>query len=207
MNGEMILLPETLSAAEPVRPGSEICWQGSPRWYALRVAPQREEQAEAWLGRRGVYAFHPVLTVRTRRFGKLLEYHRRYLPGYVFARFRGDPIRHRVTASPFILGALARACGEWGILDPSALRQIHAMRPIDAATEAARREAKARLRSRLAAHVGGAAMFSAGAFAGQRCEVAELLADGGVKVRMALFGSEVLVTAKVDDITALDAAG
>ena len=43
---------------------------GPARWYALRVRPQREDQAEAWLSMRGVYGFHPVLVRKVRSLGR-----------------------------------------------------------------------------------------------------------------------------------------
>lgn len=169
-----------------------IFWPGVVRWYALRVPPQREDQAEAWLKRRGVYAFHPVLRRNVVRYGVTHEQARRYLPGYVFARFPGQPREHMVVASPFILGALCRSDGFWGILRPQGLRAIYAMRKIDQAEEASRAERK---RAGLL-RVGDQALFMAGPFADFPCEVIEVMAGGGAKVRLQLFGREVPFEAK-----------
>lgn len=180
-----------------------ICAPGPARWYALRVAPQREDQAEAWLRLRGVYAFHPVKVQRVRRHGVMREIHRRYLPGYVFARFPGDPLVHRVRSCPFVTGALCRSDGAWGVLEPHKLAAIHAMRKLDAAGEAASKARAAQRRAAAMARPGGPALFTGGAFAGARCEVVELDADGGARVRMSLFGGEVLVAAKAADLMGL----
>lgn len=187
--------------------GSLICHPGSARWYALRVAPQREDQAEAWLRMRGVYAFHPVLPRKVKRFGKVCEYQRRYLPGYVFARFPGEPVVHAVTASPFITGAITMADGRWGKLDPSGLRAIHAMRRVDEAAEAARRADRARQRRASAVRAGDSAMFRSGPFAAFCCEVVELRADGGARVRLNLFGREVVAQAAPRDLVRLAKGG
>ncbi|WP_283178648.1 transcription termination/antitermination NusG family protein [Gemmobacter sp. 24YEA27] len=186
-----------------VWPRAAIFTPGKPDWYALRVAPQREDEAEAWLGIRGVSAFHPVLARQVRRHGILREYHRRYLPGYVFARFKGEPLPHRVMSCPWIIGALCLSNGEWGVLERSGLRKIHAMRKIDAgqrdarAALRARRLAEARLRS------GDGVMFRSGPFAGFRAEVVELKAEGGAMVKFELFGRETLIAATDDALIPL----
>lgn len=176
---------------------------GPARWHALRVAPQREDQAEAWLRLRGVYAFHPVLMRRVRRGATVREYARRYLPGYVFARFDGAPVVHRVLACPFIIGALCLGGGAWGVLEPDRLRAIHAMRRLDAEGEAARAAAAKRRVAEAMVRRGDGALFTGGAFAGQRCEVVDLSAEGGAQVRMRLFGADVLVSAQVADLIRL----
>jgi len=173
---------------------------GASGWYALTVAPQREDQAEAWLARRGVYGFHPVLTRKRRRFGRVVEHHRRYLPGYVFARFVGAPVVHAVLSCPFVTGAITLADGRWGVLDPAGLRAIHAMRRRDAEAEAARRAAAARQRRARMLSVGDAAMFRSGPFSGFRCEVVDLPAGGGATVRLVLFGREVVTPADGADL-------
>lgn len=188
----------------PVASDRAICIPGPARWYALRVTPQREDQAEAWLRLRGVYGFHPVLRRAVRQFGKLREYDRRYLPGYVFARFHGEPLTHRVTACAFITGALCRSNGEWGVLEPSKLAAIHSMRKVDADAEAARRLSKRRL---IGVEAGQAVMFRIGPFAELRGEVADLRADGGAVVRLHLFGREHLIEADGADLLPLRKAG
>lgn len=191
------------------QPDSGIFLPGPSRWYALRVAPQREMHAQIWLKKRGVYSFHPVLRRKAVRFGKAVEYQQRYLPGYVFARFKGDPVVHRVCSSPFILSALTYHGGAWGILNPSDLRGLHIMRQVDAPAGygggpgSARIADRVRQRRLCAMRAGEGALFTGGAFAGQHCEVVELTAEGGAKVRMRLFGGEVLVQARVDDLRAI----
>lgn len=178
--------------------------QGGPaNWYALRVAPQREDQAEAWLRLRGVYGFHPVLQRKVHRFGKVRSYQRRYLPGYVFARFHGVPLVHEVLACPFILGALCHSSGVWGVLERSKLSAIHAMRSVDAQAKDARRADALRRRQAAALRQGDAVIFRDGPFEEVRGEVVALQADGGVTVRLVLFGREVDVGAPVGDVVAL----
>ncbi|PTX38709.1 transcription antitermination factor NusG [Gemmobacter caeni] len=191
----------------PPRDVAGIVLPGPSRWYALRVAPQREDEVEGWLRKRGVYAFHPVLKRQTRARGVVRTYHRRYLPGYVFARFCGDPVVHMVMSCPWVIGALCRADGHWGVLEPSRLQAIHAMRKRDerierdlAADQLRRREA-----SRMRA--GDHAMFRVGPFAELPCEVVELVADGGVRLRFQLFGREVVVDGVAEDLVPLRKAG
>jgi transcription antitermination factor NusG len=176
---------------------------GPRRWHALTVAPQRETEVEGWLARQGVYAFHPVLMVSRRRAGRLVVWPRRYLPGYVFARFDGAPRCHLIRAHRHITGALARADGEWGILDPAGLRAIHAMRDRHRAALLGQVAASARRRAGTPLVPGGMALFRAGVFAGQRVEVVELVRDGGAMVRLRLFGSDMLAEARVADLVAL----
>jgi len=184
-----------------------IVGEGPPRWHALRVAPQREDMAEAWLRLRGVYGFHPVLMRRVRVRGVLRDYARRYLPGYVFARFSGAPVCWRVLECPFILGALTLTGGVWGVLEPDRLRQMHAMRRLDAEGQALRARQAAVRRAQAMVQVGDGALFTGGAFVGQRCEVVDLRGDGGASVRMRLFGSDVLVSAQVADLLRLHKGG
>lgn len=176
---------------------------GKSRWHALWVIPQREDQVEAWLHQRGVYSFHPVQARKFVRHGKARLYHRRYLPGYVFARFKGDPLVHRVMACPWVMGALCRSNGEWGVLEPGSMRSIHSMRKIDAdqrvleAARRARRIADAALRN------GDRVMFKSGPLAGFEAEVVTLIADGGAKVSFQLFGRETLFDTSPDDLVKL----
>lgn len=180
---------------------------GPARWHALRVGPQREEQAEAWLRRRGVLAFHPVLMRRVRRMGRVREYARRYLPGYVFARFPGEALPHRIVGHCGLIGALCRADGHWGVLDPADLRALYAMRRIEAETEAQRRAMRAASRRATMVRAGEPALFRAGPFAGVHCEVVEMTAEGGAKVRLALFGREVEMLSPVSDMVGIARSG
>jgi len=183
--------------------GSILCRPGVARWHALFVSPQKEDQAEAWLQRRGVYSFHPVTTRKVIRSGRPREYHRRYLPGYVFARFPGEVLVHDVVACPFVQGALCGADGLWGVILPKDLRALHAMRKIDAELDRDRRLAARKRRKAQNLKKGDTAMFRSGAFVERTCEVVELVAEGGAKVRFQLFGREVLATARADDMVAI----
>ena len=189
------------------RQAAGIVLPGAARWYALRVQPQREDEVEGWLHRRGVYAFHPVTERKVRLRGVARVYHRRYVPGYVFARFGGDPVVHRVMTCPWVTGALCRSDGQWGVLDPARLQAIHAMRRRDermqqaAADDQARRRAAARMRA------GDRAMFRVGPFAELPCEVVELVADGNVRLRLSLFGRDVVVAGDACDLVPLRKAG
>ena len=173
---------------------------GPARWYALRVSPQREDQAEAWLRRRGVYAFHPVLMRRVHRMGKARDYARRYLPGYVFARFPGQAVPHRLVGRCGITGAICCADGSWGILEPSDLRALHAMRKVDADSDEERRALRAAQKRARSIRVGEQAMFRSGPFAGTQCEVVELRADDGAKVFVTIFGRKTSADVSVADL-------
>lgn len=183
-----------------------IFYPGQSRWHALWVAPQREDQVEAWLHKRGVYSFHPVQTRNTLRCGVRRQYHRRYLPGYVFARFKGEPLIHQVMSCPWVMGALCRSDGQWGVLEPGSMRAIHQMRKIDAdqrvfeARQRARRIADASLRK------GDRVMFRSGPLAGFEAEVVTLIAEGGAKVSFQLFGRETLLDAEPDHLVCLQKA-
>lgn len=179
----------------PVESSSTSIFEaGDSAWYALLCRPQQERQAESWLAARGVYAFHPVTSRRTKVRGRVREYERRYLPGYVFARFGGVPVPHRVLASPFLTGALCMSDGQWGILGPKRLASLHEMRARDLRQEDERREQKRRADAARRVRAGDRAMFKAGPFAGLHCEVVEICAAGGIKVRFELFGRENSVT-------------
>lgn len=171
--------------------------KGAPRWYALCVNAQKEVAAEQWLSRRGVYAFHPVREFATRRFGKDLRRTERYLPGYVFARFDGDPVYSAVLESPFIWSAVTRLDGEWGVLRPDDLRYLHAMRRLSPEVEEKRAKdaSAAKAIRRAALKAGDRALFRAGPFIGAECEVIELGATGAARVRLMMFGREVLIPA------------
>ncbi len=176
---------------------------GEKRWYALLCRPQQEVQAERWLAARGVYAFHPVTRRKSKVRGVERSYDRRYLPGYVFARFAGDPICHRVIASPFLHGALTMTNGEWGILGPKRLRALHEMRGRDERREADHAERMRRALQARRVRVGTEAMFRAGPFVGHHCEVVEVMAHGGVKVRFKMFSHEAIVEAQGRDLVGL----
>lgn len=180
---------------------------GPRRWYALRVAPQSEARVEGWLARRGVYAFHPVLIRRVRQRGQLREVARRYLPGYVFAAFPGIPWPHLVCAHRDILGAICRADGHWGALDPEGLRAIHKMRALDRENLMALRSERIRRRQALAPKAGDPALFRNGPLAGLTCEVVEIAAQGGALVRLRMFGGDVVTSVDAQSLVPLRRTG
>lgn len=193
-----------VGGAVPPAPGDTgIFLPGAPQWVALRTTAQREDQAEHWLCRRGVYAFHPVLMRKVRAKGTVREYARRYLPGYVFARFPGEPMAHRVVDCAFITGALCNSAGSWGRLDPTDLQALHAMRRIDIASSEALKAERIRRRAAGAVKPGDRALFRAGPLAGEVCEVAEITADGGALVRLGLFGGTTMQVASASSMVPL----
>lgn len=172
-------------------------------WYALRVAPQREGFVEAWLARRGVQAFHPVMQRQSVVRGRPRVWYRAYLPGYVFARFPGAPVVHRVLALPHVVGALTLRGEDWARIAPADLRALYDMRQVDADLTDARAAQLARQRAARALRPGGGALFRGGPMAGTRCEVVEIRGAGEVRVRLTLFGGEVIASASPSDLVAL----
>ncbi|MCA0945869.1 hypothetical protein LCM08_13195 [Salipiger pacificus] len=192
--------------AVPVESSSTAIFEpGESAWYALLCRPQQEGQAESWLAARGVYAFHPVTSRRTKVRGRVREYERRYLPGYVFARFAGVPVPHRVLTSPFLTGALCRADGQWGVLGPKRLASLHEMRARDLRQEDERQEQRRKAAAARRVRPGDRAMFRAGPFESFHCEVVEIDALGGIKVRFELFGRENSVTTTGETLVGLAA--
>jgi transcription antitermination factor NusG len=155
---------------------------GPLRWYALTVYPQRENAAKLWLDRYSVVSFFPVLEGRKWRRNIMVPWQRRYIPGYVFAQFPGEPIWHVVQASPFIHGVLRRHDGEPGILHPDTLHQLHAMRAMDGELEA-KRAARRLIRK------GDRVRLLDGPFKGSEVEVVEVdTAAGRAKFPIKLLG-------------------
>ena len=180
---------------------------GTAGWYALRVAPQREGFVERWLGLRGVTGFHPVLRRRVVRFGRPRESVTRYLPGYVFARFPGEPIPHAVQALPHILGALTARDGHWARILPSDLTALYEMREKDEQIDDARAAAAARRKAAAALRSGSGALFRSGPLAGQPCEVVEISGTGDVRVKLHLFGAVRETSAQATDLVAVRNTG
>lgn len=194
--------------AVPIESSSASIFEpGESAWYALLCRPQQERQAEGWLAARGVYAFHPVTSRQTKVRGRVREYERRYLPGYVFARFGGVPVPHRVLTSPFLTGALSMSDGQWGILGPKRLASLHEMRARDLRQEDERQAQKRKAAAARRVRAGDRAMFRAGPFSGFHCEVVEVDAVGGIKVRFDIFGRENSVTTTADALVGLAAKG
>ncbi|MCW1932626.1 transcription termination/antitermination NusG family protein [Pararhodobacter zhoushanensis] len=176
---------------------------GPAQWYALRVAAQRESFVERWLSLRGVMGFHPVLTRTVVRHGRKLQQAKRYLPGYVFARFPGYPVVHAIRTLPHVLGALTVQDGNWACIKPEDLRALYDMRQVDAKIEDAEAAAAARRKAARALRAGGGALFRAGPMAGTRCEVIEIAGSGDVRVRLRLFGAEHLVSTRAEDLISI----
>lgn len=164
---------------------------GDARWHALTVAPQKEQAAGAWLELRDVYAFHPVTRRTTLIRGKRIERESRYLPGFVFALFKGPAIYSRILDSPFITGALTMQSGHWGIIRPNDIRKLHAMRSVDEAQKAQVEEAK-RIRKGDKVRVLSGLMGE-----GQEVEVIELRA-GKARFKIHMFGADISAEADVD---------
>ncbi len=60
-------------------------------WFALCTRSQREKAAKAWLARHGVEAWYPVRYRYTKHGPRRQRREWRIAPGYVFARFHGQP--------------------------------------------------------------------------------------------------------------------
>ena len=150
-----------------------------------------------------MFAFHPVTRRKVRVRGVLRQVCSRYLPGYVFARFPGDPLAYRVLGSPFLSDALRRADGQWGVLGVASLRALYGMRRVDEAAETARAKARKAARAARQLRPGGHALFTGGVFAGAPCQVVEVNSVTGAKVRLQLYGRETIVTASPDDLIGL----
>lgn len=159
---------------------------GEARWHGLIVPPMREEQAEAWLDRMGVYAFHPVKRKVSTIRGKKIVRNTRYLPGYVFARFPGRAIWHRVFASAFVSDAIRLQSGHPGVIRRSDLSGIHAMRSRDEEADAVR--ANARRQAAMFAP-GDRVEITAGPLEGVTTEVVAIK-RGKAILRLTMFGSD-----------------
>lgn len=199
-DGKTLTIGEVVGAAPSQR---GLCLSGAPRWYALTVAPQREAQAEHWLKVRGVYSFYPVIRCKSRVRGVVRDYDRRYLPGLLFARFKGEPLPHEVLACPLITGAICRGDRQWGVLDTGSLKGLHSMRRIDIAAKVSVAAEKARQRADRAMAQGDKALFRSGPFAGFECEVVEVQAAGGAVVALRLFGRETMIVATEENLIAM----
>lgn len=169
-----------------------IFHEGQSRWYGLVIHIQREDQAERWLELRGVYAFHPVRVRHKRIKGNNRRIVSRYLPGYVFARFPGEIIPHRVVGTPFIRGMIRLENGQPAILEPQDLRALHAMRDVDDETRKAEAE-RSKIRK------GDKVRLLTGVMSGQEVEVLELKA-GRAKFRIRMFGGEVPAEAMTTEL-------
>lgn len=169
-----------------------IYGEGSPRWHCLRVLPQREAACEAWLAQRDVHAFHPVKVKYKHVRGRSVRLSSRYLPGYVFARFPGPLIWHRLKDTcPMVSDAVRTSTGQLAVLDPSDLRLLQRMADVDKDIQD-RRAMAARIGK------GDVVRLTDGAFEGMEVEVMELRGDKAqFKIRM--FGAD-----DIDAVAGLD---
>lgn len=170
---------------------------GAPWWCALRVAAGHEARVRRWLEYRGVTAFYPVTQRRAVRCGKLRVWEAVYLPGLVFACFRGAPIAHRVRACAGVVGAIQTSGGAWARLVPADLVALHRMRQRGEDLDA---ESRARALAARLVRPGEGALFRAGPLAGQHCEVVTLAGTGRARVRLRLFGADHEAEADISDL-------
>ncbi len=168
-----------------VLPPRALFVPGEERWHALMVMPQTENRVGEDLAAAGAYAFHPV-EHRTRRVrGIEVTRTSRYLPGYVFARFPGEPIWHRIFRDPRtserrVRDVVRSASGAPARLHPDDLHALHAMRDVD--RDARRRAAEAAMLK-----VGDAVKVAL--FGDEACEVVTIK-GGTATIRMRILGGE-----------------
>lgn len=159
-----------------------ITTAGASRWHALTCPPQREGALEAFLARQEVYSFHPVRTREKLDRGKRVVIESRYIPGYVFARFPGPVVWHRLMQCNLVTGAIRMSNGALAILDPSDLRGLMAM--------AARGDAEdERRRAALRIAPGDTVRLASGAFEGQTVEVWHV-GNGRARFSIRMFGAD-----------------
>ena len=118
----------------------QIIAEGDPRWHCLFTRQQSESAAVKRLAALGIEAFYPVTERQVTNRGKTRVIQSRYLPGYVFARFPGDPVWHELwPACTFITDVLRLRSGHPGIIRQSDLTNIMAMRATDQEQDRARK--------------------------------------------------------------------
>ena len=162
---------------------------GPPQWHCLRVMPQREDDCEAWLDRRGVYAFHPVTVRYETHKGQRIKRVSRFIPGYVFARFPGRINWHAVHASPLVADAIRMRDGRIAALAECDLTALRAM------SDRERRERERKAAAQMI-RLGDRVRVSAGPFEGADVEVITLKA-GRARFEIRMFGIERMVEAPV----------
>lgn len=166
-----------------------LCLDGVQRWHALIVRPQREGATVAWLRQNGAYAFYPVRRRCRVTRGRSVTIQSRYLPGYVFARFSGPVIWHRVITGLFVSDAIRLDSGHPAVLHPGDLSALHAMRAVDEAQEAVEQDRLAAARRICAFGRGDRVRIVGGPMEGLAVQVRELRA-GSALCRLRLFGSD-----------------
>lgn len=168
---------------------SPLAGDDGVRWHALKVYPQRERAAKAWLLARGVYSFYPTRKIVRHVRGRALESERLYLPGYVFARFSGAPLWHRIISKPerriprMIHDVIRLHNGEPGMLHERSLQQLFAMRATEGELDARFQHAR-RLRK------SDRATIRSGIYEGQEIEIIEIKA-GKARFKIYMFGAEI----------------
>ncbi len=172
------------------RPSPMIVMAGSQTWFGLRGNPQCEGKAKAWLKRHvdRSYSFFPVTKARKkmpRTSIGWVDYERRYLPGYLFARFPGEPIWNRLfDQCPFIFDVIryTERPDTPAIIDPRSLDALHAMRSLD-------EENKAKAAARRTVRRGDKVNFN---IAGKDYQVVEVMEIKGTlgKVKVNLLGRD-----------------
>ena len=176
-------------------PARAVYIPGPPRWYALTVQSQCEGKVGAWLHEQGVYSFHPVKRRTRLAKGREVTTESRYLPGYVFARFPGQPIRHRIASRcPWITGAVTVQSGAWAILRPHDLTALHRMRSLDTMQERQRRR-ESRRRNRIAP--GDRVAILSGLWEDSEGHEVIELRGGQAIVRIQMLGADRLVEADI----------
>ena len=170
----------------------QIIADGDPRWHCLFTRQQSESAAVKRLAALGIEAFYPVTERQVTNRGKTRVIQSRYLPGYVFARFPGDPVWHELwPACTFITDVLRLRSGSPGIIRQADLTNIMAMRATDMEQDRARK-ARSLIRR-------GRVRLRAGPFEGQVVELHTLTSSRG-KFTIPLFGSAVEGEANLSDM-------
>lgn len=161
------------------RPTRQPLYQDGPEhWHCLRVMPQREDDCEAWLDRRGVYAFHPVTVRYETHKGQRIKRVSRFIPGYVFARFPGLIAWHVVKASPFVADAIRMRDGRIATLAECDLTALRAM------SDREQRERERRAAAQLI-RLGDRATIASGPFEGADVEILSIKAGRAtISIRM-----------------------
>lgn len=175
--------------------GPALHTPGRPRWYGLRVAPQKERRAADFLAEHGVEAFYPITYVHRRYMGKRYKQERKYLPGYVFACFPGEPRWFTLFALPLFSDVIRGSSGMPGEIAPEGLQRLYDMRATDEAQEAASR-ARRTLRR------GDRARVLSGPLSGSEVEMVEIRGSRGVFYLPLLGGAT--AEARLDDLEKME---
>lgn len=173
----------------PHEPPQEMIQNGHPRWFGILVKSESESKARAWVDQfiPGATAFFPVEKATRQARGRTgrVEYERRYLPGYVFVQFPGEPIWHRLfEVCPFIRDVIRYNSGHPAPLDPASLRRLYEMRSVDA-------ERKARDRMARTIRKGDRVAFDVAGVAYSDVEVIDITGPFGT-VRLKLLGKDAI---------------